>query len=333
MSTSGESSLPTGDLPSLDFSQVEQALASSRNTLGSSSQQFRLVRELGRQCEPQLVEPITLAVDSTDRILVLDQVSADEFHIIRFNAEGDCEGVVAHIPRNSRDGLQHPTSMSVNATGELYFSDADQGAIVKFSGDGRWLESLRTAGSDGGSFNTPRDVDQDGAGRMFVADSFNDRVVRLSASGDLEETWSEFDNPLTGEADDGLYEPCSVCIGSDRTLYIADCNNQRVLAFRQSALIAQWSGSGLFEFPSEVRLARDGQTLFVADRGNLRVRRFRMGPGHQDQSSCTGMISLLRDDVDTSVSGGGDIDILSSGYVTLVNPRRQAVVILDFLEG
>lgn len=333
MSTSGESPLTPGDLPSLDFSQVEQALASSRSTLGCSPQQFRLIQELGRQCEPRLVEPITLAVDAGDRILVLDRVAADEFHIIRFNSEGDCEGAVARIPRNSRDGLQHPTSMSVNAKGELFFSDGDQGAIVKFSGDGRWLESLRTAGNDGGAFNAPRDVDQDADGHIFVADSFNDRVVRLSSNGDLEETWSEFPNPLTGEDDDALYEPCSICIADDGTVFIADYNNQRVLAFRGSTLIAQWSGSGLFEFPSEVRLAKDGQSLFVADRGNMRVRRFRLGQGQQDLSSCTGVISLLRDDLDTEVSGGGDIDILKSGYVTLVNPRRQAVVVLDFLEG
>ena len=323
---------PLTDVGDLDLTEVDQVLASSKTTVGGEAFQFRVIRELGRQCEPPLTEPVTMVVDSADRILVLDRASGDEYHIVRFNAQGDSDGVVARIAHSSRDGLQYPTSMSVNGNGELFFADGDAGAILKFSPDGRWLESFRSAGADGGQFDSPRDVDQDASGRLFIADSYNDRVVRLSASGDLEESWSEFDNPFAAESDDSLYEPCSVCVGSDGILYVADYNNQRVLAFEGRTLVGQWSGSGLFEFPSEVRLSRDGKSLFIGDRGNMRVRRFVLGRGLQNESTCTGTFSLSREG-DGAILGGGDIDLLSCGHVTLVNPRRQSVVVLDFLES
>lgn len=324
--------LPTGDLPGVDLSQLEQALTSSRSQLGYAAPAFRLVREVGRKSEPPLVEPLTLAVSHDDRILVLDQISPTEYQVLRFNTDGDCEGVSARIPRDEREGLKNPTSLSVNEAGEMFVTDGDLNAIVKFSSDGRWLEAYRSAGNDGGSFHNPRDLDLDGAGKFLVADSYNDRVVLFSTGGNLERAWSEFTNPLTGESEDSLYEPCSVCAASDGTVYIVDANNQRVLAFREGELISEWSGSGLFEFPSEVRLTPDEQILLIGDRGNMRVRKFRVAPGLQGESGCLGTLSLISGS-QQDIAGGGDIDVLSSGFVTLVNPQRQAIAIVDFLEG
>lgn len=332
MNTPEQPPAPRRDSPELDLRQIEESLASSFKHLGEPPTGFRLIREVGRNSEPQLVDPMTLAATSDDLILVLDRVSLTEFQVVRFTADGDCDGVSATIPVDEREGLRRPSSLSVNADGELFISDSDLNAVVKFSGDGRWLEAYRTVGGDAGGFHHPRDADLDGAGRIHVADTYHDRIVRLSPQGSLEMVWSDFRNPFTGDEDDGLYEPSSVCVAEDGAIYIADANNHRVLAFRGSELIAQWSGSGLFEFPSEVRLTRDGRTLLIGDCGNLRVRKFRVALGLQDASGCLGTLSLLPGSDEAEAMGGGDIDVLSSGYVTLVNPRRQAVAILDFLD-
>jgi hypothetical protein len=293
---------------------------------------FRLIREVGRNSEPRLVDPMTLVATSDDHILVLDRVSVKEFHIVQFTIDGNCVGVSARIPVDEREGLRQPSSMSVSSDGELFISDSDLNAVVKFSGDGRWLEAYRIAEGDVGGFHYPRDADLDDAGRIHVADTYHDRIVRLSPQGSLEMVWSEFRNPFTGDEDDGLYEPSSICVAGDGAVYIADSNNQRVLAFRDGELIAQWSGRGLFEFPSEVRLSRDERTLFIGDCGNLRVRKFRIALGQQDDSGCLGTLSLLPGTKEVEAMGGGDLDVLSSGYVILVNPRRQAIAVLDFLE-
>jgi DNA-binding beta-propeller fold protein YncE len=329
-----QSSFPSGDeLPDVDLGQVERALASSRSVLGGDAPGFRLVREIGRSSDPPLKEPQTLVTTPDDCILVLDQIGPDEFRVLRFNADGRCEGVSVGIPRDEREGLVHPTGLGLSPEGELFVTDGDANAVVKFSHDGRWLEAFRTAGDNGSGFRNPRDVECGLHGTLYVVDSFNDRVVQFTAGRPELVLWSQFANPFTEELDDTLYEPTSVCVADDGTVYIADTNNQRVLAFRDQQLVAQWSGTGLFEFPTEVRLSRDQHSLLVADRGNLRVRRFHRGAGPQDGSGCLGTLSLVSASHSVSKAGGGDIDVLSSGAVTLVNSQRQSVAIVDFLDA
>lgn len=334
MNSDEPSDVPPGDLPNLELSGLQQTLSSSLKSIGAPEARFRLIHEFGRKPEPSLSEPVTLAVDRHDRLVVLDRSGDVDFRAIRFSTECTAGETLAVIPRSAAEGLLNPTGLALDGDSQMYIPDGETGTISKFSSDGRWLETISSAGADEGPFSNPCDVDLDAEGRLYVADSFNDRIVVLRPDGRCESIVSSFANPITGQTDDSLLEPRSICIGPDGTLFVADTNQHRVLAFRDGRVTDLWHGADLFEFPSEIRLSRDGRVLYVADHGNFRVQRFALGrAGSPAKESKTGELGLPKSRDADSVAGGGDIDVTSQGYVAMINPLRQTAVILDFLEN
>jgi DNA-binding beta-propeller fold protein YncE len=62
--------------------------------------------------------------------------------------------------------------------------------VVKFAPDGRALLSLGSSGSGPGEFVGPKGVAVDpNSGRLYVADTGNARVQRLSPDGTAEAIW------------------------------------------------------------------------------------------------------------------------------------------------
>ena len=118
----------------------------------------------------------------------------------------------------------------------------------------------------------PSGVALDGSGNVYVVDTGNSQVKKLSSSGRL---LAEFGRLGTG--DDGLRRPRGIAIGSDGTLFIADTANHRVQRFAPSGEpLGPWgaigSGPGEFITPSSVALDEQGN-LYVTDTGNHRLVR------------------------------------------------------------
>ncbi|NOX54845.1 MAG: hypothetical protein GXP27_10490 [Planctomycetes bacterium] len=318
-----------GDLPTPDPDSLKEAFSSARLSPRSEPRiRYQPVRELGTGLSPPLTDPITLTIDANERILVLDRPKPNTFRICRFSPTGDAEGGITMIERGDEDEqLLEPVGLAVDRQFRMYVPDAAAGTVSQFSQDGRWLETFRSAGHEQTPFDCPRDVDLDEDGNLYIADAYNNRVLKLQPDGELIWALERFANPLEGEEEDELFEPSSVCIGSDGVLFVADTNQNRVLGFDSNhKLVWLLHQENLFHFPSEVRLSRDGTAIFVADQGQLRVQRF------DRQGQRTGMIVLGRSS-DGAVAIGGDIDIDSSGHVVMVDPLRHVVVILRCVEA
>ena len=54
-----------------------------------------------------------------------------------------------------------------------------------------------------------------------------------------------FANTAGGQDNDELYEPCSVCVGSDQRLCVADTNQNRVLTFDAKVVDVSLDGTGI----------------------------------------------------------------------------------------
>lgn len=170
-----------------------------------------------------------------------------------------------------------------------------------------------TVGSRGtapGKFENPTGVAVDSAGRVYVADSGNKRVQKLSANGKFVQAWSGFEQPfgIAIDANDVVYVTDSarnrvLAFDTDGKLlgtfgeneldtprglavrngfvYVADSGHHRVARFDASGkLVATVGcrGSGLGEFDDPVSVAVDADLhLYVVDRGNHRVQKL----GHQ----------------------------------------------------
>ena len=96
--------------------------------------------------------------------------------------------------------------------------------MQKFTLAGAFVGSIEEAG--GVPFSTPQGVAVDSAHNLYVADSGNNRIVKLDASGDLLASWGEW-----GEGDEQFAGPCGVAVDASGRVFVADTYNYRVVAY------------------------------------------------------------------------------------------------------
>ena len=138
-------------------------------------------------------------------------------------------------------GLNNPEAVAVDAAGNLYIADAINNRIRKVTTDGniRTIAGSSTAGGYGGDgglatnalLNHPRGVAVDGAGNIYIADTFNQRVRIVVPSGII---YTIAGLGVQGYAGDGgpalLAEfnfPTGVTV-SGANVYICDSSNAAV---------------------------------------------------------------------------------------------------------
>ncbi len=133
------------------------------------------------------------------------------------------------------------------------------------------------------------DVATDGAGNFFIADSVNDRVRKVNASGVISTVAG---NGTSGFSGDGgaatnaqLFNPVAVAVDGSGNLYIADEANDCVRRVAANGIITTVAGNGIIgvqgdggpatnaSFSSPVAVAADAWgNLYIADQGNNRIR-------------------------------------------------------------
>ena len=110
-------------------------------------------------------------------------------------------------------------------------------------------------------------------GDIYVADYFNNRVIKFDSDGHVITQWGS-----AGSGDGQFQNPQDVAIDSLGKLYVTDTNNHRIQKFDSNGqFILKWgthgSGHGQLAFPS--RLAFDSNDiLYVTEPDNGRVQKF-----------------------------------------------------------
>ncbi len=207
--------------------------------------------------------------------------------------------------------LWHPTKVAVDATGNLYVADADNnrirkveiatGVIKTIAGTGHYDYSGDGGPATAAALRGPLGVTVDAAGNVYIADTFNFRVRKFTAStGKISTVAGTGVYGLSGDGDlataTALAGPYDVAVDSSGNLYIADpgCTDARIRKVTADtgvittvagiAGIAGFSGDGgpataarLFT-PTGVAMDGSGN-LYIADTNNHRVRKVAAGTG------------------------------------------------------
>ncbi len=120
--------------------------------------------------------------------------------------------------------------------------------------------------------DVPRVGDSDTCGRILVADSGNDRIVRLSTklNGSGWKTYGT-DGSGTGQ----FKEPAGIAVSAGY-IYVADTYNNRIVRLATALNGSGWKaygsqGSGAGKFARPNALAIRGSYIYVADTDNERV--------------------------------------------------------------
>jgi len=262
----------------------------------------------GPATSAQLSGPQSVIVDASGNLFIADTYNN---RIRRVSVSGIITTVAGSGPRGfSGDGgpataasLYYPSDVAVDSAGNLFIADFDNQRIRKVSASGiiTTVAGNGTQGfsGDGGpataaSLYYPSGVAVDASGNLFIADSGNSRIRKVSASGIITTVAgsgpSGFSSGFSGDGGPAtsasLGEPYHVAVDSAGNLFIADTGNSRIRKVSASGIITTVAGSGTDGFsgdggpaasaslsePCGVAVDASGN-LFIADTYNNRIRR------------------------------------------------------------
>ena len=258
--------------------------------------------------------PRGLAIDSAGNLLIADTgtnrirlLNTTSGVVTTFAGSGTSAGSTGDGAAANRATLSGPRGVAVAPNGDVYIADQTQGAVSNNSASGR----VRIVDASNGSirslngnvyagdyssagnavFNDPRGVSVDGAGNVFIADTSNQRIRKVTASDGTISTVAG--RGVAANAGDGgaaatasLNNPNCAAVDLAGSIYIADRSNNRVRKVDSSGNISTVAGGGTGNVSPEGILATTAilngprcvaldnlGNLFIADTGNNAVRK------------------------------------------------------------
>jgi sugar lactone lactonase YvrE len=189
--------------------------------------------------------------------------------------------------------LNRPGSVAVDGSGKVYVTDELNHRIRVITPE-RTISTLAGSGVDGfgngpgptAQFDTPFGVAVDGSGRVYVADTYNNRIRAISPQGEvitLAGTGREgsADGPANVAE---FFSPTGVAVDSAGNVYVADFDNHKVRKITPNGTVTTLAGSGQpgfsdglrngarFNGPRSVAVDAAGN-VYVADHDNNRIRK------------------------------------------------------------
>ena len=208
-------------------------------------------------------------------------------------------------------GFVTPAGLAVDSAGNIYVADVQDdairqvtpaGAVTTFAGD----TQLAAEGSSDGPgsialFNSPEGLAADGAGNIYVADSQNYTIRKITPDGTVttlaglagvagsangKGSAARFGGfiPEGGNADGFFAGPSAIAADSAGNLYVADTGNQLIRKITPQGVVSTLAGSAgvagsadgsgeraLFSAPEGIATDASGN-VYVADTANNTIR-------------------------------------------------------------
>ena len=239
--------------------------------------------------------PEGVAVDAAGNVYVADTGN----HIIRKITPA---GVVTTLAGSGAVGSTdatgtaasffYPYGVAVDAAGNVYVADTFSNKIRKITPAGMvtTLAGSGTAGSTdatgtAASFNLPSGVAVDAAGNVYVADTFSNKIRKISPAGGVTTLAGEVigNTDGTGTAA-SFWRPYGVAVDVAGNVYVADTNNNEIRKITPAGVVTTLAGSGAFgstdgtgtaasfNLPHGVAVDAAGN-VYVADYMNNKIRK------------------------------------------------------------
>jgi trimeric autotransporter adhesin len=305
----------------------------------------------GQATAAQLNGPKGIAVDSGGSLYIADYMN----NRIR---KVSPDGVITTILRNDPgDGSQNtsyqitcPEGVAVDSAGNVYIADSGNNRVCKLASDKviTTVAGNTTKGSngDGGQADSsrldkPYGLAMDSAGNLYIADTGNNRIRKVTAAGRITTVAGNGTAGLGGDAGQAsmaqLNGARDVAVDSAGNLYIADSGNHRIRKINPDGIITTIAGNGIkgysgdggravsaqLNWPSAIVSISSG-SLYISDCGNRRIRKITpdgvistvAGNGTIGYSGDGGqaVLAQLNDPRDIAVDAAGNLYIADSYY-------------------
>ena len=208
--------------------------------------------------------PLSIYVDSSGVIFFTDQ---DNQRIRKISTTGIISTIAGNgVAGFSGDGgqatdaeLNTPQCLTLDASGNIYFSDYSNNRIRKISPSGiiTTYAGSSTSGfsGDGGpasaaSISNPFGIAIDRSSNLFFADAGNNRVRKVSTSGIITTIAGSATSSFSGDGGPAssceLNGPAFLAVDAGNNLYINDFNNHRIRKIDTTGIISTVAGNGTF---------------------------------------------------------------------------------------
>lgn len=245
--------------------------------------------------------------------------------------------------------FSYPIGLSVDAAGAVYAADFGNSLIRKIGADGTVETLAGSAGLSGTAdgqgrgarFDHPAGVAVDGAGNVYVVDTSNQTVRKITAAGSV--------TTLAGTAGSGgradgagaaarFFYPSGIAATSAGTVYVADTGNHMLRIVTPAGGVTTLAGAtgvagAVDGFGSQVRFAYPGGVsidgagaLYIADHNNHTVRRMGAAgavttlagvPGIAGSADGLGSIAKFSGPTGVAADGSGNVYVADAGNSTV----------------
>ncbi|MEN3326024.1 MAG: hypothetical protein V7638_831 [Acidobacteriota bacterium] len=206
---------------------------------------------------------------------------------------GDGSPQVRDADQATQAAFSDPFGVAAGKDGTIYISDAgDSNRIRKLTPDGHvttvagGTEGFSDGNGSTAAFNTPSALAIDANGNLYVADTSNNRIRKITPQGDVstlagDGTAGYLDGPAAQARFNG---PIGVAVDAQGNVFVADTYNDRIRMISPDGQVSTVAGAGtpsygdgdrstnFFDTPCGIVAAADG-SLIVADTGNDRLRK------------------------------------------------------------
>ena len=186
--------------------------------------------------------------------------------------------------------LNAPSGLAFDSKGNLYIADSSNhrvrmisgGNISTIAGTGTASFSGDKAAATSATLNTPSGVAFDSAGNLYIADSLNN-VIRKVSGGNITTIAGDYGQGAgyggdTGQANVAIMNnPTAVVFDSAGNYYIADNGNSLIRKVDTNSVITSYLGAGATQgrinHPNAL-IYGPGNALFISDSNNNRIAKY-----------------------------------------------------------
>jgi sugar lactone lactonase YvrE len=228
--------------------------------------------------DARFADPFGVAIASDGVIFIAD--AGESPRIRRISPEG-VVSTIAGGQRGFSDGaggaarFDTPSGLAVDAAGTLYVADTGNNAIRRITREGI-ASTLAGDGSAGyrdgpgvqARFNGPVGVAVDLAGRVLVADTYNDRIRVISQDGTVATlAGGAVAGTADGNAADAQFNtPCGIAVDASGAVLVADTGNSVVRLISPSGVVSTVSSPIVDGLRRPVAIAPGPRgAIYVAD--------------------------------------------------------------------
>ncbi len=308
-------------------------------------------------------QPGGVAVDGAGNVCVADTGNAT----IRKITPSGTVSTLAGSPgsRGNQDGtgsaasFSSPVGLAVDGAGNLYVTDAFNATIRKITPAAVVSTVAGSAANRGGAdgtgaaarFNYPNGVAVDTAGNLYVADTYNDTIRKITPNGVV--TTLAGSAGISGATDltgsNALFnQPYGVAMDGAGNVYVADTGNGTIRKITPDGAVTTVAGmagiaglgdgagsSALFNQPHGLWVDSAGN-IYVADTGNAALRKIATdgtvttlaltaAPSGGTSPPPTGGTTTPPAGTATASGGGGAMQTWFVGLLTLLMAARRIV--------